>query len=114
MEKSIYYYIQDTTVTIDYQDEVEERILMEKNEPVPMYPLIMKLDEEDKTTVCLAGTEFKIWDIQNKEWVIMYDTTEDKYIDTFKTNDDGNFMTPQKLYAGEYVVYEQKPQMDMY
>ena len=74
----------------------------------------MKLDEEDRTTVCLKGTEFKIWDIKNKEWVVMYDTANDEYIDTYKTNDEGNFMTPQKLVAGEYVVYETKAPMDMY
>ena len=105
-EEHTHWFIQSEDVTIEKQTQKEYRI--ESDEPVEMYPLVMKLDEEDRTTVCLKGTEFKIWDIKNKEWVVMYDTANDEYIDTYKTNDEGNFMTPQKLVAGEYVVYETK------
>ena len=101
-----YYYLKEEPIVIDEDGEIEERIVIDY--PVPMYPFVMKLDSEDKSTVCIEGTEFKIWDIKNDEWVVMYDTANDMYIDTFKTNEDGNFMTPQKLNAGEYVVYETK------
>ena len=102
--ESIYYYIQDTTVTIDYQDEVEERIVMD--EPVPMYLQVIKKDLEDKTTVALAGAGFKIWSINDGEFVSLYDSQQDKEIDTFYTGENGYFVTPRELYAGEYIVYE--------
>ncbi len=102
--ESIYYYIQDTTVTIDYQDEVEERIVMD--EPVPMYLQVIKKDLEDKSTVALAGAGFKIWSINDGEFVSLYDSQQDKEIDTFYTGENGYFVTPRELYAGEYIVYE--------
>ena len=76
------------------------------DEPVPMYLQVMKMDLEDNRTVALAGAGFKIWSINDGGFVSLYDSSDDKKIDTFYTGENGYFITPEKLYAGEYIVYE--------
>ena len=89
---------------INEEGETEERIVMD--EPVPMYLQIVKTDAENNKTVQLAGAEFAVWDCDENKWVEFFDTTENEDIITLKTNDKGELYTPQKLYAGEYIVYE--------
>lgn len=99
-----YYFIQPEGVDINENEETERRIFMD--EPVPMYLQVVKTDAENNKTVQLAGAEFAIWDCDENKWVEFFDTTEDEKIITLKTNDKGELYTPQKLYAGEYIVYE--------
>ena len=102
--ENTYYAIQPEKVNINVDGETEERILMD--EPVPMYLQVMKMDLEDNRTVALAGAGFKIWSINDGGFVSLYDSSDDKKIDTFYTGENGYFITPEKLYAGEYIVYE--------
>ena len=99
-----YYFIQPEGVDINENEETERRIFMD--EPVPMYLQVVKTDAENNKTVQLAGAEFAICDCDENKWVEFFDTTEDEKIITLKTNDKGELYTPQKLYAGEYIVYE--------
>lgn len=100
------YYIQAETINVDVEGETEQRIEMDY--PVPMHLQVIKKDIENNEDVALAGTEFKIWSIDNNEWVSLYDPVADKNIDTFVTGENGYLITPDVLYAGEYIVYEVK------
>ena len=102
-----HYYIQPEG--IDLTDEgdldVENRIFRDK--PVPMSLHIMKTDAVKGHQVPIAGAKFKVWNCQTKDWVkqtIVYPSFVE--IDVFETNEKGELYTPEKLYAGEYIVYE--------
>ena len=100
------YYIQAETVVVDVEGETEQRI--EMDEPVPMHLQIIKKDLKTNQTVALEGAGFKIYSIADKEFVSLFDPQQDKYIDTFYTGENGYLITPDVLYAGEYIVYEVK------
>ena len=67
----------------------------------------MKTDAVKGHQVPIAGAKFKVWNCQTKDWVkqtIVYPSFVE--IDVFETNEKGELYTPEKLYAGEYIVYE--------
>ena len=100
------YYIQAETVIVDVEGETEQRI--EIDYPVPMHLQVIKKDLKTNQTVALEGAGFKIYSIADKEFVSLFDPQQDKYIDTFYTGENGYLITPDVLYAGEYIVYEVK------
>ena len=103
-EEHTHWFTQPEDIKVEKQMQKEYRI--ESDEPVPMYLQVIKKDLEDNTTVALEGAGFKIWSINDGGFVSLYDTQQDKKIDTFYTGKNGYFITPEKLYAGEYIVYE--------
>ena len=100
-----YFYIQPEKVDLRKKHEqLEYRIFGE--EPIEAYLKLQKTDKHNGATVELAGAKYKIWDVQNNKWVSQMIYPSGVYIDEFETNDEGYFITPQKLLAGDYVVYE--------
>ncbi len=102
-----YFYIQPEKVDLRKKHEqLEYRIFGE--EPIEAYLKVQKTDKHNGATVEIAGARYKIWDVQNHKWVSQMTYPSGTYIDEFETNDEGYFITPQKLLAGDYVVYETK------
>ncbi len=97
------FYIQHVTVEINKQAKTEYRI--EADEPVPVWLRVVKIDKTTNEPIGLAGAKFKIYDINEHRWVSMK-VGVGTYIEEFETNNEGYFYSPQKLYAGEYIVYE--------
>ena len=103
-QEHTHFYVQPVDVSLQKQTQVVYRI--ESDEPVPAWPKITKKDADTGETVQLEGAKFKIWDVANKTWVSQMITPSGEIIDEFETNAEGYFYMPQKLYPGEYVVYE--------
>ena len=102
-----YFYIQPEKVDLRKKHEqLEYRIFGE--EPIEAYLKVQKTDKHTGATVEIAGAKYKIWDVQNHKWVSQMTYPSGVYIDEFETNDEGYFITPQKLLAGDYVIYETK------
>ena len=80
--------------------------LITSDDKFPVYLKVVKVDADTNKTISLEGAKFKIYDVENRKWVQMLKTPSGEYIDEFEVNSEGTFITPQVLYAGEYVLYE--------
>jgi len=76
-----------------------------------VYLKIVKADGETKQTIPIAGTGYRIYDMDNgkyvEQWVlyplpVKYGTVENP----FKTNDEGYLITPRVLNSGNYRIEE--------
>jgi uncharacterized surface anchored protein len=68
---------------------------------------IVKVDAETDKTIPLAGTEFKVKNVDTGEWVaqeILYPTPI--IIDSYLTNSDGWLVMPKELHFGNYELHE--------
>ena len=97
-------FIQNEIVDIRRDEQIEYRI--ESDEPIPMYLKVVKTDTVTGATVKLTGAKFKIWSVEDNDWVTQMTTPGGDYVDEFEVNEEGFFYTPQELYPGDYVVYE--------
>ena len=101
-----HYYIDPQTVRITRQDQEEYYIL--DDEFVEMYLKLQKIDKETNTVVELPGAKFKVWDCRNNEFVKARIENTGEIVDEFETDETGAITIPQKLKAGEYIIYETK------
>lgn len=68
---------------------------------------IYKIDGTSKLPVLHSGATFKIYDIDNEEYVTQYTHYPELVEHTeFKTSDSGYLMTPEELPAGHYRIEE--------
>ena len=99
-----YFYMNKEIITINEDHKIESRIVAD--EPISAYLKIIKKDADSKQEVHIAGGKYMIWDCQAEEFVSQMLSPSGEYTNVFETNDEGYLYTPQKLYAGDYVVYE--------
>lgn len=68
---------------------------------------IVKKDSDTKKTVLLPNAEFKIYNLDKKEYVVQYTSYPSKVKhETFRTDDDGVLILPEKLHIGNYRIEE--------
>ena len=68
---------------------------------------IIKQDDETKKAVLQAGTEFRIYDLDNKEYVEQVTTYPTTIVHTsFFTDEEGYLILPQNLKIGHYRIEE--------
>ena len=68
---------------------------------------IIKQDDETKKAVLRAGTEFRIYDLDNEEYVEQVTTYPTTIVHTsFFTDEDGYLILPQNLKIGHYRIEE--------
>ena len=68
---------------------------------------IIKQDDETKKAVLQAGTEFRIYDLDNKEYVEQVTTYPTTIVHTsFFTDEEGYLILPQNLKIGRYRIEE--------
>lgn len=68
---------------------------------------IIKQDDETKKTVLAAGTEFKVYDLENKKYVEQVTTYPTTVIHkSYFTDADGYLILPQNLKIGRYRIEE--------
>ena len=68
---------------------------------------IIKQDDETKKPVLQAGTEFRIYDLDNKEYVEQVTTYPTTIVHTsFFTDEEGYLILPQNLKVGHYRIEE--------
>ena len=100
------FFIQPEDVIIERQ--VEKQYRLESDDPVELYIRIQKRDKDTGATVELEGAKFKIWNMKTKSWVSQMSYKDGGFIDEFTTDSTGKLNTPEKVLAGEYIVYETK------
>ena len=115
-----YTLTEDETNSVKYLKMDEQVIQMHNSQQTYKYRVIVadnrlelflrvqKIDKDTNEPVMLKGAKFKIWDVENKEWVTLMETPSGEMISEFETNEEGYFITPQAIKSGEYVIYESK------
>jgi len=98
------FFIQPESVGIKTQSELQSRIV--EDTPVPVWLKVVKKDKTTNKVVGLAGAGFKLWDVKAGKFVVQNDMYND--ISEVYTNADGYLYFPQKIYPGDYVLYETK------
>ena len=113
-----YTLTEDETNSVKYLKMNEQVINMYNSQQTYTYRVIVadnrlevflkvqKMDKDTNEAIMLEGAKFKIWDVENREWVTLMETPSGEMISEFVTNENGYFITPQALKSGEYVIYE--------
>ena len=116
------YTIKQVTSTQDHEFVEDFEITVNKNADDPIYKLlanaeikaklkVIKVDAETGNVIPAAGIKFKIFDIENNEYVCQ---VTDKTQCVFETNEDGVLLTPLPLNSGTYRLEEQDQKLDGY
>ena len=95
----------------DYNFEVKDTKDINKtiyNEEVTAKLKVIKIDSETKKVIKRANIKFKIFDVNNNEYVCFNNICE------FKTNSNGIMVTPNVLYSGKYILEEVDQKIDGY
>lgn len=93
----------EVTINSDSRDPQVWRVV--NDAPFQAYIKMIKKDSETGNVVALAGTKFKIKNVDTGEYLIQKIGIFDK-VDTFETNDKGMASTPLLVNAGNYQLEE--------
>ena len=116
------YTIKQVTSTQDHEFVEDFEITVNENADNPIYKLlanaeikaklkVIKVDAETGNVIPAAGIKFKIFDIENNEYVCQ---VTDKEQCVFETNEEGILLTPLPLNSGTYRLEEQDQELDGY
>ena len=116
------YTIMQVTSTQDHEFVEDFEITVNENADDPIYKLlanaeikaklkVIKVDAETGNVIPAAGIKFKIFDIENNEYVCQ---VTDKEQCVFETNEEGILLTPLPLNSGTYRLEEQDQELDGY
>jgi len=116
------YTIKQVTSTQDHEFVEDFEITVNENADNPIYKLlanaeikaklkVIKVDAETGNVIPAAGIKFKIFDIENNEYVCQ---VTDKEQCVFETNEEGILLTPLPLNSGTYRLEEQEQELDGY
>lgn len=72
---------------------------------------VIKIDAETGNVIPAAGIKFKIYDVENNEYICQ---TTDKTQCVFETNEEGVLLTPLPIKSGTYRLEEQDQKLDGY
>lgn len=109
-----YYKVDDFKVNIDKYDEKPIYKLLSDSEITARVKVIKK-DFDTLDNIVNSNIKFKIYDVRDKKYVnfnISY--PEVATIDTFSLSSNGEFITPDILHSGEYILYEVDQDMNGY
>ncbi len=116
------YVVKQVTTTEDHEFVEDFEVVVNEYSEDPIYKLlanaeitarlkVIKVDSETGNTISVAGIKFKIFDVENNEYVCQ---TTDKTQCVFETNEDGILMTPLPLNSGTYRLEEVDQSLDGY
>ena len=116
------YTVRQATTTEDHEMVEDFEIVVNEYSEDPIYKLlanaeitarlkVIKIDSETGNTIPVAGIKFKIFDVENNEYVCQ---VTDKEQCVFETNDEGILLTPLPLESGTYRLEEQDQKLDGY
>ena len=116
------YTVRQVSSTEDHEMVEDFEIVVNEYSEDPIYKLlanaeitarlkVIKIDSETGNTIPVAGIKFKIFDVENNEYVCQ---VTDKEQCVFETNDDGILLTPLPLESGTYRLEEQDQKLDGY
>lgn len=116
------YTVRQVSSTEDHEMVEDFEIVVNEYSEDPIYKLlanaeitarlkVIKIDSETGNTIPVAGIKFKIFDVENNEYVCQ---VTDKEQCVFETNDEGILLTPLPLESGTYRLEEQDQNLDGY
>ena len=116
------YTVRQVSSTEDHELVEDFEIVVNEYSEDPIYKLlanaeitarlkVIKIDSETGNTIPVAGIKFKIFDVENNEYVCQ---VTDKEQCVFETNDEGILLTPLPLESGTYRLEEQDQKLDGY
>ena len=116
------YTVSQGSSTEDHEMVEDFEIVVNEYSEDPIYKLlanaeitarlkVIKIDSETGNTIPVAGIKFKIFDVENNEYVCQ---VTDKEQCVFETNDEGILLTPLPLESGTYRLEEQDQKLDGY
>ena len=116
------YTVRQVSSTEDHEMVEDFEIVVNEYSEDPIYKLlanaeitarlkVIKIDSETGNTIPVAGIKFKIFDVENNEYVCQ---VTDKEQCVFETNDEGILLTPLPLESGIYRLEEQDQKLDGY
>ena len=116
------YTVRQVSSTEDHEMVEDFEIVVNEYSEDPIYKLlanaeitarlkVIKIDSETGNTIPVAGIKFKIFDVENNEYVCQ---VTDKEQCVFVTNDEGILLTPLPLESGTYRLEEQDQKLDGY
>lgn len=116
------YKVRQVSSTEDHEMVEDFEIVVNEYSEDPIYKLlanaeitarlkVIKIDSETGNTIPVAGIKFKIFDVENNEYVCQ---VTDKEQCVFETNDEGILLTPLPLESGTYRLEEQDQKLDGY
>lgn len=111
------YTLEETSVPIGWKEVDAKTVEISEHDKVYTYYLtdeldsaeckLMKKDKETKKRIAFSGTSFQIRKKDSGDIVSMYEKESNKKkISEFVTNEEGYVVLPEKLQAGDYVLYE--------
>ena len=101
--KTGYQKIYDFYITVN-NDTKKEQYYNILNNKLSAYLQLFKIDSETGKNIELANTTFKILNTDTNKYVEQY--VAGKVYDTFKTDEEGKFVTYLKLETGNYKIIE--------
>ena len=120
------YTFKQVTSTKDYYKVDNFKVIIDKYDTRPIYKLlsdseitarvkIIKKDFDTLDNIVNSDIKFKIYDVREKKYVSFNVTyPEVNTIDTFSLSSNGEFITPDVLHSGEYILYEVDQKMNGY
>lgn len=101
--------------TIEVKEETAPIKMTLVNNPIVAKLKVVKIDAETKEVVKRSGIKFKIFSIDDNEYVCQTITYPNKKtICEFETDDNGEFITPNVLLSGKYRLEEVDQAIDGY
>ena len=120
------YIVKQVSSTLNHEKIEDFEITINENTEEPYYHLIsnaeikaklkvIKIDADSKEVIKMSGIKFKIFDLQNNEYVCQNVTYPNaQKICEFETNENGEFITPYALKSGKYRLEEIDQKIDGY
>lgn len=120
------YIVKQVSSTLNHEKIGDFEITINENTEEPYYHLIsnaeikaklkvVKIDADSKEVIKMSGIKFKIFDLQNNEYVCQNVTYPNaQKICEFETNENGEFITPYALKSGKYRLEEIDQKIDGY
>ena len=105
--------INDFNVEVKNVGDVVKKVI--SNAPIMAKLRVVKIDSETKEVIKRSNIKFKIFDVNNNEYVCQTVTypTKTTYCE-FETDENGEFTTPYELKTGSYRLEEMDQKIDGY
>ncbi len=107
--KKGFKYASDFEFSIESTNDINKEII---DEEVVAKLKVIKIDKDTKQVIKRANIKFKIYDVNNKEYICQM--VNDKKICEYKTDSNGIMITPKPLSSGKYKLTEVDEAIDGY
>lgn len=107
--KKGFKYASDFEFSIESTNDINKEII---DEEVVAKLKVIKIDKDTKQVIKRANIKFKIYDVNNKEYICQM--VNDKKICEYKTDSNGIMITPKPLSSGKYKLTEADEAIDGY